>query len=77
MSIRVHTESMSARAASALHDHKFCEVDTVIRQVSETKVTRARRSKYRRLSEPQSATSLAEQDPYYMARAAALHGSCL
>jgi hypothetical protein len=77
MSITVYTESMRARAVSALHDDKFCEVDTLTRQASEPKVVRARRSKYRRLSEPQSVTSLAEQDAYYMARATALHGSCL
>jgi hypothetical protein len=77
MRIRVHTESMPARAASALQDDMSYEVDTVIRQASDTKVTRSRRSNYRRFSEPQSVASLAEQDPYYMARARALHGSCL
>ena len=77
MSIRVHTESRRARAVSAPLDDMFCEVDTVVRQASETKVTPSRRSKYRRLSEPQSVASLAEQDPYYMARATALHGPCL
>lgn len=78
MSISVHTESMDdARAPSALHDDMSCQVDTATRQATETKITRSRRSKYRRLSEPQSVVSLAEQDSYYMARATALHGSCL
>jgi hypothetical protein len=77
MSSRVDTESLGARAADALYDDNFFEVDAVTRQASETKVMRSRRSKHRRLSEPQSVTSLAEQDPYYLARATALHSSCL
>jgi len=47
-----------------------------LRKTFETKVMRSTHSKYLRFSELQSVASLAEQDPYYMARATALHGSC-
>jgi hypothetical protein len=76
MSISFPTDSHRAKVSRALYEDASCEIDTVTRTALETKIARST-STYLRISESKSITSLAEQDPYYMARATALHGSCL
>jgi hypothetical protein len=76
MSISFPTESHRAKASRALYEDTSFEIDTVTRTALETKIARST-STYLRSSESKSITSLAEQDAYYMARATALHGSCL
>ena len=76
MRIRSSIDSQRAKASEALPEDRANEANTVAPRTLGTKIARSTRSKYLGFRETKPGASLAEQDPYYMARATALHACC-